>query len=112
MPLHQTIEHEEMLEVIRLEGHALCYGINENAVGACSKLVFALIDEMFPDNAPLIPSGFQIIPLDPKLGDPNDAIGTTHHTLDLPSSIDLGQSTNHGPSDSMRLVLHSLLVPF
>ncbi|KAJ0519803.1 hypothetical protein HanRHA438_Chr10g0432041 [Helianthus annuus] len=49
MPLGLTIEHEEMLEVIRLEGHAvgqedpfvsrdihllqLCSGIDENAVG-------------------------------------------------------------------------------
>ncbi|KAF5770188.1 putative transcription factor & lipid binding HD-SAD family [Helianthus annuus] len=121
MPLGQTIEHEEMLEVIRLEGHAvgqedpfvsrdihllqLCSGIDENAVGACSELVFAPIDEMFPDDAPLIPSGFRIIPLDPKSGDPKDAIGTTHRTLDLTSSLEVGQSTNHGPSDSMRSVL-------
>ncbi|KAI3793748.1 hypothetical protein L1987_36370 [Smallanthus sonchifolius] len=121
MPLSQTIEHEEMLEVIRLEGHAvgqedpfvsrdihllqLCSGIDENAVGACSELVFAPIDEMFPDDAPLIPSGFRIIPLDPKSGDRKDAVGTTHRTLDLTSSLEVGQSTNHGPSDSMRSVL-------
>jgi len=35
-------------------------------VGACSELVFAPIDEMFPDDAPLVPSGFRIIPLDSK----------------------------------------------
>lgn len=35
-------------------------------MGACSELIFAPIDEMFPDDAPLIPSGFRIIPLDPK----------------------------------------------
>jgi hypothetical protein len=35
-------------------------------VGACSELVFAPIDEMFPDDAPLLPSGFRIIPLDSK----------------------------------------------
>ncbi|KAJ0469863.1 putative transcription factor & lipid binding HD-SAD family [Helianthus annuus] len=108
MPLGQTIEHEEMLEVIRLEGHAvgqedpfvsrdihllqLCSGIDENAVGACSELVFAPIDEMFPDDAPLIPSGFRIIPLDPKSGDPKDAIGTTHRTLDLTSSLEYVRS--------------------
>ncbi|KAF5790302.1 hypothetical protein HanRHA438_Chr09g0393091 [Helianthus annuus] len=101
MPLSQTIEHEEMLEVIRLEGHAvgqedpfvsrdihllqLCSGIDENAGGACAKLFFAPIDEMFLDDAPLIPSSFQIIPLDPKSGDLKDAIGTTHRTLDLTS---------------------------
>lgn len=40
--------------------------MDENAVGACSELVFAAIDEMFPDDAPLVPSGFRIIPLDSK----------------------------------------------
>lgn len=44
----------------------MCCGIDENAVGACSELVFAPIDEMFPDDAPLLPSGFRIIPLDSK----------------------------------------------
>ncbi|PWA49681.1 homeobox leucine-zipper protein [Artemisia annua] len=113
MPLGQTIEHEEMLEVIRLEGHALgqedpfvsrdihllqlCSGIDENAVGACSELIFAPIDEMFPDDAPLIPSGFRIIPLDPKPGDPKDA----HRTLDLTSSLEVGSSTNQGSSDAL-----------
>ncbi|PWA99127.1 homeobox leucine-zipper protein [Artemisia annua] len=113
MPLGQTIEHEEMLEVIRLEGHALgqedpfvsrdihllqlCSGIDENAVGACSELIFAPIDEMFPDDAPLIPSGFRIIPLDPKPGDPTDA----HPTLDLTSSLEVGSSTNQGSSDAL-----------
>ncbi|KAI8524024.1 hypothetical protein RHMOL_Rhmol13G0117300 [Rhododendron molle] len=82
MPLGHTIEQEEMLEVIRLEGHflpqedafisrdihllQLCRGTDENAVGACSELVFAPIDEMFPDDAPLLPSGFRVIPLDSK----------------------------------------------
>ncbi|XP_024971452.1 homeobox-leucine zipper protein REVOLUTA isoform X2 [Cynara cardunculus var. scolymus] len=113
MPLGQTIEHEEMLEVIRLEGHALgqedpfvsrdihllqlCSGIDENAVGACSELIFAPIDEMFPDDAPLIPSGFRIIPLDPK----SDALVTTHRTLDLTSSLEVGPSTNQGTSDTL-----------
>ncbi|CAH1437937.1 unnamed protein product [Lactuca virosa] len=118
MPLGQTIEHEEMLEVIRLEGHAvgqedpfvsrdihllqLCGGVDENAVGACSELIFAPIDEMFPDDAPLIPSGFRIIPLDPKSGDLKDALATTHRTtLDLTSSLEVGPSTNHGPADTL-----------
>ena len=35
-------------------------------MGACSELIFAPIDEMFPDDAPLVPSGFRIIPLDSK----------------------------------------------
>ncbi|WOG87592.1 hypothetical protein DCAR_0206822 [Daucus carota subsp. sativus] len=115
MPLGQTIEHEEMLEVIRLEGHPLgqedsfmsrdihllqlCCGVDENAVGACSELVFAPIDEMFPDDAPLLPSGFRIIPLESKSGDVQDSI-TTNRTLDLASSLEVGPAANHAASDS------------
>ncbi|KAL6967254.1 hypothetical protein U1Q18_033058 [Sarracenia purpurea var. burkii] len=115
MPLGHTIEQEEMLEVIRLEGHSLaqedsfvsrdihllqiCCGIDENAVGACSELVFAPIDEMFPDDAPLLPSGFRIIPLDSKLGDKLDN-STAHRTLDLTSSLEVGPATNHPSGDA------------
>ncbi|KAK1435142.1 hypothetical protein QVD17_00902 [Tagetes erecta] len=115
MPLGPTIEHEEMLEVVRLEGHPigqedpfmsrdihllqLCNGIDENAVGACSELVFAPIDEMFPDDAPLVPSGFRIIPLEPKSGDVKNALVTTHRTLDLTSSLDVTPATNQGSTD-------------
>ncbi|KAF5744712.1 homeobox-leucine zipper protein REVOLUTA [Tripterygium wilfordii] len=125
MPLGHTIEHEEMLEVIRLEGHSLaqedafisrdihllqiCSGVDENAVGACAELVFAPIDEMFPDDAPLLPSGFRIIPLDSKSGDAQDTM-TTHRTLDLTSSLEVGPATNPSsgdglPSQDMRSVL-------
>ncbi|KAL6510918.1 hypothetical protein OROGR_022042 [Orobanche gracilis] len=110
MPLGHTIEHEEMLEVIRLEGHSLsqedaymsrdihllqlCTGIDENAVSACSELVFAPIDEMFPDDAHLLPSGFRIIPLDSKPGDLQNQ-SASHKTLDLTSSLDVvGPTTN------------------
>ncbi|KAK1394334.1 Homeobox-leucine zipper protein REVOLUTA [Heracleum sosnowskyi] len=115
MPLGQTIEHEEMLEVIRLEGYPLsqedafmsrdihllqlCSGVDENAVGACSELVFAPIDEMFPDDAPLLPSGFRVIPLDSKSGDVQDSL-TTSRTLDLASSLEVGPATNHDANDS------------
>ncbi|KAI7746640.1 hypothetical protein M8C21_013284 [Ambrosia artemisiifolia] len=115
MPLGHTIEHEEMLEVVRLEGQALgqedpftsrdihllqlCNGTEENSVGACSELIFAPIDEMFPDDAPLIPSGFRIIPLDPKSGDAKNALVTTHRTLDLTSSLDVTPTANHGSTD-------------
>ncbi|EEF39225.1 conserved hypothetical protein [Ricinus communis] len=86
LPLAHTVEHEEFLEVVRLEGHAfspedvalardmyllqLCSGVDENAVGACAQLVFAPIDESFADDAPLLPSGFRVIPLDPKTDGP------------------------------------------
>ncbi|EEF32454.1 homeobox-leucine zipper protein REVOLUTA [Ricinus communis] len=115
MPLGHTIEHEELLEVIRLEGHSLvqedafvsrdihllqiCSGIDENAVGACSELVFAPIDEMFPDDAPLLPSGFRIIPLDSKTKDTQDAL-TTSRTLDLTSSLEVGPAANNTAGDA------------
>ncbi|XP_057781805.1 homeobox-leucine zipper protein REVOLUTA-like [Salvia miltiorrhiza] len=115
MPLGQTIEHEEMLEVVRLEGHSLthedafasrdvhllqmCSGVDENAVGACSELIFAPIDEMFPDDAPLLPSGFRIIPLDSKSGDSHDVLAS-HKTLDLTSSLEVGPATSHGAENA------------
>lgn len=42
----------------------LCSGVDENAVGACAELIFAPIDASFSDDAPLLPSGFRIIPID------------------------------------------------
>ncbi|PIN25554.1 Transcription factor HEX [Handroanthus impetiginosus] len=116
MPLGHTIEHEEMLEVIRLEGHSLshedpfasrdihllqmCSGVDENAVGACSELVFAPIDEMFPDDAPLLPSGFRIIPLDSKPGGDSPELLTSHKTLDLTSSLDVGPASSHAAENA------------
>ncbi|XP_049383464.1 homeobox-leucine zipper protein ATHB-14 isoform X1 [Solanum stenotomum] len=99
LPLAQTVEHEEFLEVVRLEGHAfspedialsrdmyllqLCSGVEENATGACAQLVFAHIDESFGDDAPLLPSGFSVIPLEPKSDSPSAA-----RTLDLASTLE------------------------
>lgn len=110
MPLGHTIEQEEMLEVIRLEGHPvaqedafvsrdihllqICSGTDENAVGTCSELVFAPIDEMFPDDAPLLPSGFRVIPLESKSG-----ASSAQRTLDLTSSLEVG-SANHASGDA------------
>jgi hypothetical protein len=72
----------QILEVVRLEGQALthddglmsrdihllqlCTGIDEKSMGSCFQLVSAPIDELFPDDAPLISSGFRVIPLDMK----------------------------------------------
>ncbi|CAD5176134.1 unnamed protein product [Musa acuminata subsp. malaccensis] len=101
LPLAHTAENEEFLEVIRLEGNGfnqddvilsrdmyllqLCSGVEENAVGACAQLVFAPIDESFDDNLPLLPSGFRVIPLDPKTDSP-----ATTRTLDLASTLEVG----------------------
>ena len=38
--------------------------MDENALGTCAELIFAPIDASFADDAPLLPSGFRIIPLD------------------------------------------------
>lgn len=38
--------------------------MDENAIGSCAELIFAPIDASFADDAPLLPSGFRIIPLD------------------------------------------------
>ncbi|GAV67248.1 Homeobox domain-containing protein/START domain-containing protein/MEKHLA domain-containing protein [Cephalotus follicularis] len=103
LPLAHTVENEEFLEVVRLEGHAfspedvalardmyllqLCSGVDENAIGACAQLVFAPIDESFADDAPLLPSGFRVIPLDSKTV-PDGPAAT--RTLDLASALEVG----------------------
>ncbi|MED6204835.1 Homeobox-leucine zipper protein ATHB-15 [Stylosanthes scabra] len=122
LPLAHTIEHEEFLEVIKLEGIAhspeeammprevfllqLCSGMDENAVGTCAELIFAPIDASFADDAPLLPSGFRIIPLDSgkEASNPN-------RTLDLASALDVGPTGNRasnetsGNSGSVRSVM-------
>ncbi|XP_020215009.1 homeobox-leucine zipper protein ATHB-14 [Cajanus cajan] len=122
LPLAHTIEHEEFLEVVRIEGHAfppddvalacdmyllqLCSGVDENAIGACAQLVFAPIDESFADDALLLPSGFRIIPLDPK----TDGLASTR-TLDLASTMEIGSSNVRpaGESDLNDYNLRSVL---
>ncbi|KAM0843881.1 hypothetical protein ACQ4PT_057425 [Festuca glaucescens] len=112
LPLAHTLEHEEFLEVLRLEGHGfshdevllardmyllqLCSGVDENASGACAQLVFAPIDESFADDAPLLPSGFRVIPLDMKTDMPS-----VTRTLDLASSLEVGSGgALRGSSDA------------
>ncbi|KAK8953017.1 Homeobox-leucine zipper protein HOX32 [Platanthera guangdongensis] len=100
IPLAHTVDNEEVLEVVRLEGHGLnqddflardlhllqlSSGIDENAVGACAQLVFAPIDESFADDAFLLPSGFRVIPLDAKIDLPAPT-----RTLDLTSVLEVG----------------------
>ncbi|KAK7369215.1 hypothetical protein VNO80_11250 [Phaseolus coccineus] len=122
LPLAHTIEHEEFLEVVRIEGNAfppddvalacdmyllqLCSGVDENAIGACAQLVFAPIDESFADDALLLPSGFRIIPLDPKTDGP-----ASTRTLDLASALDIGSGNARpaGESDMSNYNLRSVL---
>ncbi|KAI4376292.1 hypothetical protein MLD38_014074 [Melastoma candidum] len=111
LPLAHTIEHEEFVEVIKLEniGHyrddmmmpcdifllQLCNGIEENASSACSELIFAPIDASFSDEAPVVPSGFRIIPLDPVADK-----SSPNRTLDLASSLDIGLNSNKAAGDN------------
>jgi homeobox-leucine zipper protein len=101
LPLAHTIEHEEFMEVIKLEcmGHyrddmimpsdifllQLCSGVDENAIGTCAELIFAPMDASFSDDAPLLPSGFRIIPIDSVTDGSNQ-----NRTLDLASSLEVG----------------------
>ncbi|VFQ83218.1 unnamed protein product [Cuscuta campestris] len=105
LPLAHTIEHEELLEVIKFEGlgHSpedpimardlfllqMCNGMDESAVGTCAELIFAPIDASFTDDAPLLPSGFRIIPLD--LGKESSS---PNRTLDLTSALETGAAEN------------------
>nr|BAQ19376.1 phabulosa [Sarracenia purpurea] len=121
LPLAHTVEHEEFLEVVRLEGHAfppedalsrdmyllqLCSGLDENVSGACAQLVFAPIDESFADDAPLLPSGFRVIPLEPKSDGP-----TATRTLDLASALEVGHGGARpaGEADLSNYNLRSVL---
>ncbi|KAG8388359.1 hypothetical protein BUALT_Bualt02G0117600 [Buddleja alternifolia] len=116
LPLAQTIEHEEaslkllLLEVIKLEGvgHCpeeammprdvfllqMCSGMDENAVGTCAELIFAPIDASFADDAPLLPSGFRIIPLDS-----GKEASSPNRTLDLASALETGTGCNKPSND-------------
>nr|GME20781.1 homeobox-leucine zipper protein ATHB-15-like [Ipomoea batatas] len=113
LPLAQTIEHEEFMEVVRLEnmGHfredmltagdifllQLCSGVDENAVGTCAELIFAPIDASFADDAPLLPSGFRIIPLDSRA----DA-SSPNRTLDLASTLEVGTAGTRQTGDQSK----------
>ncbi|GKV03448.1 hypothetical protein SLEP1_g15742 [Rubroshorea leprosula] len=111
LPLAHTIEHEEFMEVIKLEsmGHyredlimpgdvfllQLCSGVDENAIGASAELIFTPIDASFSDDdAPIVPSGFRIIPLDSGM----DA-SSPNRTLDLASTLEVGATGNRTSGD-------------
>ncbi|KAL6134509.1 hypothetical protein ACLB2K_066740 [Fragaria x ananassa] len=111
LPLAHTIEHEEFLEVIKLEGigHSpddpmmqtremfllqLCSGMDETAVGSCAELIFAPIDASFADDAPLLPSGFRIIPLDS-----GKEASSPNRTLDLASALEIGPTGNRASNE-------------
>ncbi|KAH9301726.1 hypothetical protein KI387_013309, partial [Taxus chinensis] len=79
MPLAHSVEHEEIMELVKFEGCdpgrdgafvsketyllQLCNGIDETAIGDCAQLVFAPVDGALSDDTLLLPSGFRVIPL-------------------------------------------------
>ncbi|KAL2457496.1 Homeobox-leucine zipper protein ATHB-15 [Abeliophyllum distichum] len=113
LPLAHTIEHEEFMEVVRLENVShyredtimpsdiffvqVCSGVDENAVGSCAELIFAPIDASFSDDAPLLPSGFRIIPLDSKAD-----TSSPNRTLDLASTLEVGPAGHRSTGDYSR----------
>ncbi|KAI3974032.1 hypothetical protein MKX01_026429 [Papaver californicum] len=122
IPLAHTLENEEALEVVRLESRGfsqdgvlsrdmyllqLCSGVDENAAGACAQLVFAPIDESFPDDAPLLPSGFRVIPLEPKTDS-----RTASRTLDLASTLEAGAAGSRPSSDESTELKSVLTIAF
>ncbi|KAJ6674154.1 CLASS III HD-ZIP PROTEIN CNA1 [Salix viminalis] len=109
LPLAHTIENEEFMEIIKLENMGyregmlmpsdvfllqLCSGVDENVVGTSAELIFAPIDASFSDDAPIIPSGFRIIPLDSGM----DA-SSPNRTLDLASALEVGPAGNRTSGD-------------
>ncbi|KAL8507365.1 hypothetical protein ACS0TY_018060 [Phlomoides rotata] len=110
LPLAQTVENDECLEVVRLEGHRfspanmyllqLCSGMDETNNTTCAQLVFAHIDESFGEDAPMLPSGFRVIPLDQK-SDWHAAA----QTLDLASGLGIGASEVESSNQNLRSVL-------
>ncbi|KAJ7965931.1 Homeobox-leucine zipper protein like [Quillaja saponaria] len=111
LPLAHTIEHEEFMEVIKLENMGyyreemtmpgdvfllqLCNGVDENAIGNCAELIFAPIDASFSDDAPILPSGFRIIPLDSLMGS-----ASPNRTLDLASALEVGPTGSKASGDN------------
>ncbi|KAL5663654.1 hypothetical protein ACJX0J_023762, partial [Zea mays] len=118
MPLAQshdcflsTLTHDEGLssrDIHLLQYLALRKSVNrledEKSMGSCFQLVFARIDEFFPDDAPLISSGFRVIPLDIKtllnifLFHRMD-YPLEERTLDLASSLEVGATTQRASVD-------------
>ncbi|KAK4479597.1 hypothetical protein RD792_015117 [Penstemon davidsonii] len=110
----------QLLEVIKLEGvgHSLedammnrdvfllqlCSGMDENAIGTCAELIFAPIDASFADDAPLLPSGFRIIPLDS-----GKEASSPNRTLDLASALETGTAGTKTSSNDLSGTTRSIM---
>lgn len=71
----------------------LCSGVDENAIGTCAELVFAPIDASFADDAPLLPSGFRIIPLDTGVVNTSNSLQSGFSKLSIKSK---GKEVDYG----------------
>ncbi|CBI31458.3 unnamed protein product, partial [Vitis vinifera] len=127
MSLGITAENE-ILEIIQLEGHALsqeeasvmwrnihllqiCNGVDDNAGEACSELVFSPIDEMFPDDAPILSSGFRILELDAKTCDRQDMLAAKR-MMNLASNLEVRSSDATGCTASSSDSRSVLIIAF
>ncbi|KAG8073100.1 hypothetical protein GUJ93_ZPchr0006g41279 [Zizania palustris] len=90
----QPLTHDEALLSRDIHLLQLCTGIDEKSVGSSFQLVFAPIDD-FPDETPLISSGFRVIPLDMKTDG-----ASSGRTLDLASSLEVGSATTQSSGDA------------
>ncbi|GAV85899.1 LOW QUALITY PROTEIN: MEKHLA domain-containing protein, partial [Cephalotus follicularis] len=72
----------------------LCSEVDESTVGTCAELIFAPIDASFADDAPLLPYGFRIIPLDS-----GKEASSPNRTLDLASALEIGLARNRASKD-------------
>ncbi|KAK1399750.1 hypothetical protein POM88_009613 [Heracleum sosnowskyi] len=86
-------------DVLTTFSQRLCSGLDENAAGGCAQLVFAPIDETCADDMSLLPSGFHVIPLDPKSDNPS-----ANRKLDLASQLLGGSNFPYSPK-GMNLLL-------
>ncbi|KAK6933356.1 MEKHLA protein [Dillenia turbinata] len=134
MPLDSTIHNDEILDIVRLKGHALspgedsycrgvhllqmCSGVGENAVGACSELIFAPIGEAFPDDSLFLSSGFRILLLesdtDDGLRNRLDSGGTVDQASNLQacSATSLIARENCESNNSRSVLITAFQFPF
>nr|AWD38909.1 class III homeodomain-leucine zipper protein [Ceratopteris pteridoides] len=107
--------YDEVLEVIRVQKSRsesgedilqsddfllqLCSGMEDIATGDHAQLIFASIDTSFPDDAPLLPSGFRVM----NLGAAREKIPSSE-TLDLASSLEERSSDTKSPWRKSQLV--------
>ncbi|KAF6175957.1 hypothetical protein GIB67_003445 [Kingdonia uniflora] len=75
----------------------VCSGMDDNFVGTCAELIFAPIDSTFIDDAPLLPSGFRILPVDLTVD-----VSSPNRTLDLTSALEIGPTRNRAAGDNSR----------